>query len=141
MKSNKEIKDWLLKNCVDKYGDLMLDNLDFSDFNGNIDINSMKVEGNLYQYNQEVKGNLYQGGQKVEGNLYQSGQEVEGNLYQGGQEVEGDLYQSKYPDKTETRRYNDVYKYINKKHEIVIDGEKIELSEDSFNKLKESLGE
>ena len=43
-KSKKEIRDWLLENCVDENGDLALMYLDFSDFEGNVYISYMKVK-------------------------------------------------------------------------------------------------
>jgi gas vesicle protein len=101
----EEVKKWLIANCIDERGNLNISGLDFSDFDGDIDISGMrvkgdlrqryqKVEGNLNQANQEVKGDLYQCSQKVEGDLRQSFQEVKGDLYQNCQEVKGDLYQS-----------------------------------------------
>lgn len=117
MLSKEEIKKWLLENCVDSAGDLNLDGLDFSDFDGDIYISNMKVKNHLYQAKQKVGGtlsqdhqtveqHLYQNRQQVEGNLYQEEQsvdkdlfqcyqEVKGNLFQNGQEVEGDIYQDK----------------------------------------------
>lgn len=70
MKSITEIRDWLLENAVDGYGDLMLDGLDFSNFDGNVYIWGMKVQGDLYQHGQEVQGDLYQTNQKVKGNIF-----------------------------------------------------------------------
>ena len=92
MKTRLEIRNWLLENAVDEDGDLMLDYLDFSEFDGDVIISEMKVKGNLSQDFQEVKGDLYQGHQEVQGNLFQDNHEVQGDLYQCGQEVEGDLY-------------------------------------------------
>ena len=104
-KTKQEIKEWLLNNCVNENGDLNLSELDFSDFDGYIDISRMKVKVDLYQNEQEVgrdlhqdkqkvKGTLWQFYQKVEGNLYQNTHEVEGNLWQYFQEVKGNLYQN-----------------------------------------------
>ena len=86
MKTKEEIKQWLLDNCVDKYGNLDLSNLDFSDFNGDVNISSMRVKKNLGQDYQLVSGNLYQGHQRVNRNLYQEYQSVRNLLYQGSQE-------------------------------------------------------
>ena len=60
MKTKEEIKKWLLENCIDSDGDLDLSGLDFSDFDGDIDMSYMVVKGNLYQDFQKVKGDLYQ---------------------------------------------------------------------------------
>ena len=90
----EEVKKWLSKNRVDENGNLNLIGLDFSDFNGDINISEMRVKGDLNQANQEVKGDLYQCSQKVEGDLRQSFQEVKGDLYQNCQEAKGGLYQS-----------------------------------------------
>ena len=70
MISIEETKKWLSKNRVDENGDINLNDLDFSDFDGNVNISGMKVKGNLCQDSQEVKGNLYQCSQKVEGSMY-----------------------------------------------------------------------
>ena len=82
MKTIEELKEWLLNNRVNKNGDLDLSELDFSDFEGNMNISNMKVKGNLYQRNQEVKGDLDQSNQEVEGNLIQSYQKVKGDKYE-----------------------------------------------------------
>ena len=74
MKTKDEIKNWLLENCIDSFGNLDLSELDFSDFE--------KLKGNLYQDYQEVKGSLYQNGQKVSGDLWQDCQKVEGTIFQ-----------------------------------------------------------
>lgn len=89
----EEVKKWLIANCLDERGNLNISGLDFSDFNGDIDISGMRVKGDLYQNCQEVKGDLRQSCQKVEGNLYQGSQKVEGDLQQSLQKVEGDLQQ------------------------------------------------
>lgn len=81
MLSLKETKEWLLKNRVNQYGELDLTQLDFSDFDGNIYINNMKVKRNLFQDNQTVKGDLYQSFQNVKWDLSQHSQQVNGDLY------------------------------------------------------------
>lgn len=88
MLSKKEIKKWLLKNCIDKDGNLDLSNLDFSDFDGNVNISHMKVKSNLYQGFQEVEKDLFQRFQEVNGNLYQECQKVKGDLFQNGQKFD-----------------------------------------------------
>lgn len=93
MLTKKEIKKWLLENCVSEDGNLDLSELDFSDFDGSVDISYLKVKKNLYQGCQEVKGDLYQNSQEVKCNLYQNYQKVGCELYQNFQKVEGDLYQ------------------------------------------------
>ena len=87
MKSKTEIRNWLLENAVDVDGDLNIIGLDFSEFDGDVDIRVMKVKGNLFQSGHEVQGNLYQTNQKVKGNLFQSNQKVQGGLFQDGREV------------------------------------------------------
>ena len=71
MKTKTEIKNWLLENAVDEFGDLMISNLDFSDFEGDVFIHGMKVQGNLIQSHQKVKGNLYNRNNKYGGNLHE----------------------------------------------------------------------
>lgn len=82
MKTSEEIKAWLLKNCVDKDGDLYLNDLDFSDFDGDIYLNHMRVQGNLFQDQQIVGGDLFQDHQHVGEHLYQGAQKVEGKIFQ-----------------------------------------------------------
>lgn len=93
MKTIEEVKQWLLENRVNKYGDLDLSGLDFSDFDGNVLICNMRVKKSLHQEYQNVGENLFQNVQKVGGNLYQSSQEVDKNLYQAFQKVGSVLYQ------------------------------------------------
>jgi len=80
-KTIEETKEWLLENRTDKNGNLDLSGLDFSDFDGNVDISEMKVKRYLFQDNQKVGKTLFQHNQKVEGNLYQENQQVKGGLY------------------------------------------------------------
>jgi len=83
MRSKEEIREWLLENCVDEYGNLNLSGLDFSEFDGDILINSMKVKNNLNQDSQDVGGFLLQNFQTVGNNIYQENQdEVEGLIIQ-----------------------------------------------------------
>lgn len=94
MKKIQEIRDWLLKNAVDDEGNLDLSNLDFSDFDGNVFINYMRVKRSLYQNCQEVGDSLLQRNQIVAKNLYQDSQNVGGELLQNNQKVKENLYQS-----------------------------------------------
>ena len=95
MKNKEEIKEWLLNNCVNKKGNLNLSGLDFSDFEGYVDISNMNVKGDLYQSYQKVQGELYQNNQEVKSDLIQNNQKVQGDLIQNSQEVEGYLDQDK----------------------------------------------
>ena len=70
MKTIKEIRDWLLENAVDNEGDLYLVGLDFSNFEGNVYINDMKVKKSLWQNYQKVGEDLYQTNQKVGEDFY-----------------------------------------------------------------------
>lgn len=93
MKTIEEVRDWLIANRTNRYGDLDLCGLDFSRVKGNVDISSMKVSHTLCQDRHEVKGDLFQGDQKVEGDLLQGGQKVEGILEQMQQQVKKYLLQ------------------------------------------------
>ncbi len=55
MKSKEEIRDWLLENAVSEYGNLLLRGLDFSDFDGNVYIDYMKVKKDLHQHGKKLK--------------------------------------------------------------------------------------
>lgn len=93
MVSKLELKKWLLKNRVNRKGDLDLSGLDFSDFNGDVFIHCLKVKKSLHQSAQTVGGNLYQSASTVEGDLHQSFHIVKSNLYQNNQTVGLFLYQ------------------------------------------------
>lgn len=94
MKTIKEVKQWLLENRKDTFGNLDLSNLDFSDFDGNVFINNMKVKKTLNQSYQEVGDVLYQEFQRVDKDLFQHHQQVGGELLQNNQKVKENLYQS-----------------------------------------------
>lgn len=81
MKTKQEIRDWLLENAVDDEGNLDLSGLDFSDFDGNVFINYMKVKRSLFQNRQEVGGDLLQNEQIVDEDLHQDYQTVGENFY------------------------------------------------------------
>lgn len=89
----KEITKWILENCVDKSGNVILQDLDFG--NKNVYIHNLKTTGSLIQSNQKVGGDLMQGNQKVGGNLFQNCQKVGGDLIQANQIVSGNLYSHK----------------------------------------------
>ena len=72
MNKKQLIKEWLLKNCVNAKGHLDLAYLDFSDFDGDVYISSMKVKKSLHQEYQKVGEDLYQNFQEVGGKLYQA---------------------------------------------------------------------
>lgn len=78
----KDLKKIMLDNFVNEYGNLDISGLDFSDFDGNVNISRMKVKGDLFQFNQEVGGHLFQCYQRVGRNLLQDGQKVIGELIQ-----------------------------------------------------------
>lgn len=112
-----DLKQIMLNNFVDEYGNLDLSGLDFSDFDKDVIISRMKVKGNLWQehqivgknlnqFHQKVSENLYQEYQIVKGNLFQCEQEVKRNLYQDYQEVNGDLYQNNQQN-VKGKIYND----------------------------------
>lgn len=81
MLSKQKIRNWLLENATNDEGNLDLSCLDFSDFDGNVFINNMKVKRSLFQSRQEVGGDLLQNEQIVAENLDQSCQTVDKNFY------------------------------------------------------------
>ncbi len=89
----EEKRNWILEHCLDEDGDIDLKGLDFSDFEGNIYLNHMKVKKKLYQRDQNIQGDLYQCCQKVQGDLFQDRQTVQKDLYQCYQKVRGELVQ------------------------------------------------
>lgn len=77
-----ELKRIMLENFVNEHGNLDISGLDFSDFDGNVNISRIKVKGDLFQFNQDVGGHLFQSNQKVSRNLIQNSQKVIGELIQ-----------------------------------------------------------
>ena len=93
MKTKQEIKKWLLENCLNDNGDLVICDIDLSDFKGNVILSGWTVGKSAGLSFWKVKGNLTQDSQTVNGNLRQSCQIVNGDLYQNCQKVNGNLYQ------------------------------------------------
>lgn len=67
-----ELRDIIIENFKNKQGNVEISGLDFSNFDGYIDIGGMRV-----------KGNLHQSGHRVEGDLFQSRHEVKGEIFEG----------------------------------------------------------
>lgn len=114
--SKKEIKKWLLENCVDEDGDLNLTDLDFSDFDGDIYTSGMKVKQTLYQNFQKVGVDLIQNFQKVNRDLYQSCQKVDGDLWQHSQIVGGEFLNYKLLNHEEWERHTGYVKRVKKEN-------------------------
>ena len=106
MRSIESLREYLLKYHKDEYGDVRIDGLDFSDFEGNVFIGKMKVGKSLYQHSQNVGFYLFQDNQTVGHSLYQkrqkvgiilsqSEQQVGYMLFQQGQNVGGEIIQDK----------------------------------------------
>lgn len=89
-----EVKCWLLDNRVDEDGNLILTGLDFSNFDGDVYIDNMKVKKDLRQCKQEVGGSIFQNHQVAKGYLFQKKQNVGESLFQGESKVYGN-YESK----------------------------------------------
>ena len=106
MKTKEEIKKWLLKNCIDYFGNLDLSGLDFSDFDGNVIIGQMKVKWSLDQSHQEVGLSLVQNYQGVGNNLFQDCQEVGKDLFQDGQKVKDSFFDHKLADDEEWKAHD-----------------------------------
>lgn len=114
MKSREEIKKWLLANCINEWGDLDLSNLDFTDFEGDVDISNMSVTGSLSQAHQKVGGWLNQSFQEVDEDLYQYVQKVNGNMFDYCNEVKGNFITQALKDDEEYKIING-FTYIVKK--------------------------
>lgn len=78
MKTKEEIRDWLLNNCLDEEGNLILSNLDFSNFEGDVYMNGLKVKHSLHLNFQEIGGDVGQVGCTIAGRLYQKGNRING---------------------------------------------------------------
>ena len=66
----EEVKKWLIENRTNEIGDLDLSCLDFSDFDGNVDISELKVKKSLKQSWQKVGGDLHQIYQEADGRIF-----------------------------------------------------------------------
>ncbi len=75
-----QVKEWLLANCINEFGDLDLGYLDFSDFDGDVCIDNLTVKKDLYLNNAKVKGSIYQEDQKAGQDIFQGEQEFGGVL-------------------------------------------------------------
>lgn len=82
MLTKKEIKNWLLENCVNEIGVLDLRGLDFSDFDGVVDISHMNVKIRLFQGCQKVGGDIFQYGNCAGGDIFQEEQTAGGCVIQ-----------------------------------------------------------
>ena len=116
-----ELRDLLLENCLNENGDLVISDIDLSDFKGkvilkgwtvggSVDLSHWEVNGDLKQSYQKVNGDLEQDSHTVNGDLYQSWQTAENiyqsyqtaeNLYQGWQNVSKDLISQKLKEDEE----------------------------------------
>ena len=63
-------------------GKIHIENVDLSDFKGDVVVCGWKVGGDLFLDHQEVKGSLFQNNQKVGRNLFQDEQEAGGFIAQ-----------------------------------------------------------
>lgn len=92
--TKKELVKFLVDNFTDEDNRLDLSGLDFSEYEVNVNISEMKVNGVLYQRMHEIKGDIYQNYHVVKGNLNQKSHKVNGELLQGEHEVDGYISQS-----------------------------------------------
>ena len=76
MKGKIAIRNWILKNCVNDYGNIDLSNLDFSQFEGNIRISGMQVKKTLEQDHHIVGQSIFQGGHRVHIDIWQDNQKA-----------------------------------------------------------------
>lgn len=98
--NNEEKRDWLLENCVNEAGDLVICDIDLSKFKGKVYLTGWKVGGDVDLTFWKVQGDLYQHCQRVNGNLYQSFQTAK-NLHQSCQIVSKDLISQKLKEDEE----------------------------------------
>lgn len=110
MRNIKRLKKHLLKHYVNEKGTLDLSGLDFSDFDGDVCFNYMKVKKSLIQSLQQVGGDLHQSGNQVKGDLIQNYNKVQGLINQSYQQAEGDLWQRDNEVKGNLVQINNVVK-------------------------------
>lgn len=90
--SNEEIVKFLYENCYDESKNCVyLRFLDFRDYNCNVNVTYLKVNGDLRIGYSTVSGDLYQAGNHVQGDLIQNRQRVGKNLIQDNQIVRGTI--------------------------------------------------
>ena len=94
MKTKKEIKNWILKNCIDKNGDVDLSYLDFE--NINIILSHIKAKS-IYNENQEAKNEIYNKKQKAQqiNNWSQETKNEIDNSYQKSKEIDNSFQKVK----------------------------------------------
>lgn len=68
----EELRDLIVREFMTEHGEIDISGLDFSMYDCDVQINLMKVKGNLWQCCNEVGGNLSQSGHRVTGTLYQN---------------------------------------------------------------------
>lgn len=108
----------------------------------------------IYKTNEEVKADIKDGVLKIVGDVkFECDVDIDANInahninaYNIRYYAFCVAYYSFWCKSVKGRRENSFHKCLDseivyKKHEITIDGKTIELSEDSFNALKKSLGE
>jgi len=90
----KEIRDWIIQHCKNKNGDIDLDGLDFSQFNGDVFIGHMKVKHDLHQGSQTAGSYILQSNQTAGSYIFQSNQTARWMLLQDttGMEKDKDGY-------------------------------------------------
>ncbi len=139
----KDLEKIMLENFVNEYGNLDISGLDFSEFNGNINISRMKVKGDLFQYNQKVGGHLFQCNQKVSRNLIQDSQKVIGELIQDCS-CEKDIQLPTYPTaEIKSKMHYQLEKELAKKDPIrrLVDlGVMVHKEENVMDGLKDGFG-
>lgn len=141
MKNINKVKKYLIKHRTDKYGDLNLSGLDFSDFNGDVRFNDIKVKNNLFQRSQIVGGHLFQGFQIVGGTLKQNWQNVGDDLHQNYQKVGGNLYQTNNKTMEEKVIYDEIKQLKEKLDLIIKDLEELKQWKNREMKFNENFNE
>ena len=140
MKTPEEFKQYILENFRNDDGDIVICNVDLSDFDGNVYIDQWTVKNNLHQGYQMVGGDLYQSNQIVVGYLYQHVQTVGKDLWQNFQEVHQTLKQNNQMVIGNLHQDSHIFAGTLYNHKLKEDEEVIDES-DTFIAIKKTLKE
>lgn len=88
----EELRDLIIDNFTDESGHIDISGLDFSSFDGNVRITSIKVKNDLLIGHQTVGGDMYAGRNRVSRCLMQCSNFVKKDLTQDKQTVLGRMF-------------------------------------------------
>lgn len=92
----EEIRNWILENCVDRFGNIDLSYLDFSDFKGDIKIEGWLIGNNFYCRNNSVNNDGFFEYNVIRGNLYDTSNTIGKDYLYGKNDIRGKKEEHSY---------------------------------------------